>query len=76
MKKLTQKQLLTLEKCHRDIELKCGPIIDKILSEYFPNMSPEDLGQLAIHDNEIGGLMSGYIVATFWKEIAMKLQKQ
>ena len=76
MKKLTQNQLLTLEKCHRDIELKCGPIIDKILSEYFPNMSPEDLGQLAIYDNEIGGLMSGYILERDSDEIAETIEKE
>lgn len=76
MDKLSDDELLNLEKLHTKIELKCGPIIDELLYEQFPDKSPEERGQIAIHDNMIGDLMSGYILERDSDEIAETIEKE
>lgn len=75
MNKLTDDELLSLEKLHTKIEVKCGPIIEELLYKQFPDKSPEERGQIAIHDNMIGGLMSGYILERDNDELADAIEK-
>lgn len=51
---------LETEKLNKEIEKQCGPIIEQILFDQFPDKTPEERGQIAYYDNMIGGLMSGY----------------
>lgn len=75
MDKLTDDELLSLEKLHTKIEIKCGPIIDELFYEQFPDKSPEELGQMVVQDNLVGGLMSGYILKRDIDELGDAIEK-
>lgn len=57
MKKMTNEELLKMEKFHQEVAKKCGPIVDDLIYKQFPDKTPEELGQILIHDNMTGNLM-------------------
>ena len=61
---------LKQEKMHEKVILALGPIIEKIAVKTFPNKSPEELGQLLVHDYLFGNFMAGYYVRRDEDELA------
>lgn len=61
---------LKQEKMHEEVAMAVGPIIEKIALKTFPNKSPEELGQLLVHDYAFGNIMAGYYVRQDEDELA------
>lgn len=61
---------LKQEKMHEKVIMAIGPIIEKIAVKTFPNKSPEELGQLLVHDYLFGNIMAGYYVRQDEDELA------
>lgn len=61
---------LKQEKMHEKVIMAVGPIIEKIAVKAFPNKSPEELGQLLVHDYSFGNIMAGYYVRRDEDELA------
>lgn len=61
---------LKQKKMHEKVIMAVGPIIEKIAVKTFPNKSPEELGQLLVHDYLFGNIMAGYYVRQDEDELA------
>lgn len=61
---------LKQEKMHEKVIMAIGPIIEKIAVKTFPNKSPEELGQLLVHDYSFGNIMAGYYARRDEDELA------
>lgn len=61
---------LKQERMHEEVIMAVGPIIEKIAVKTFPNKSPEELGQLLVHDYLLGNIMAGYYVRQDEDELA------
>lgn len=53
---------LKRDKMFEEVAMTVGPIIEKIAVKHFPDKSPDELGQLLVHDYTLGNIMSGYYV--------------
>lgn len=65
------------EKFYHEVNKECGPIIERIAAKYYPDLSPEELGQKLLHDNKVGVIFTGYVMEnTDWDEIWNEFEKE
>ena len=60
MTKQTFDEALQEERFGTKVAMECGPIIEKIAFEFFPDKTPEELGQLLLHNHTVENLIAGY----------------
>lgn len=77
---LTKKEIkegLKTEQFHREAAKQCGPVIEKIAATYYPDLAPEELGQLLLKDYAVGNIFTGYeMQRTNWDEIWDEIDKE
>lgn len=70
MNKQQLKFELKQEKMHEEVAMAVGPIIEKIAAKTFPDKSPEELGQLLLHDDSLGNIIAAYYLRQNEDELA------
>lgn len=59
-----------VKKFHKEVANKCGPIIEEIVAKHYPELTPEELGQLLLKDYAVGNIFTGYVMQRIdWDEI-------
>lgn len=61
---------LKQEKFHTEVAKKCGPLIEEIAVKFFSDKTPEELGQLLLHDYAMADIMSSYYLQRDEDELA------